>query len=120
MQLLVSLLILGGFVFLVVRFWGRYWEDKPNRNQALLGWVTKGLLLPILVWMLLSGGIMGRPSPWTAPTGASVPGGVSKAQVSFKSMVPVSLVVGSYWAAASFGWLVAVCGLGTESRRGIR
>ena len=35
-------------------------------------------------------------------------------------MVPVSLVVGSYWAAASFAWLLTILAVRTESRREIR
>src|SRR3989442_1748078 len=116
MILFVSVVILAGFVLLVARYWEGHQEDQQGRNRGLFVWVGKGMVVPVLVWMLLSSGSMARHPPWkTRAAAATAPGGGGRAPMSLKSMAPAALVVGSHWEAASFGWLVTVVAIQTEA-----
>jgi hypothetical protein len=128
--LAITALIFAGFIRLVAHYWDPEQEQAWPRRQFWL-WIGKGLIVPLAFWILLHTGISSRlPSPLAQPTSAPKyltyppspkPSGPSLKTLSalLRSAIPVAVVLGSFWAAVSLGWLVINLCLHTKARQDI-
>src|SRR5258708_4662569 len=116
--LAVAAIVLGASIRLVAHYWDPQEEyARPKRQLSL--WACKGILIPMLFWILCNTGISVRYPPLiTHQRGASrLSAALYTPSRSLRSTrfstpallallysaIPVALVVGSYWAATSFG-----------------
>jgi len=105
------IILLAGIVMATFHYWQRFGEEtgSPNRRW-LIAWVVKGVGLPVFLWMIVNTGMVpGVPSLMTDIELVRARGG-SWIPEFLRSMAPALLAIGSYWAAISFGWLVASIG----------
>src|SRR5438045_353009 len=110
MSYLIAILILAAFVRITLRFWDRHDLDDSrfNRRQFLL-WLAKGLVQPVIVWMLANAAISSRYPPLLSHVGLAAKAGGAKWLSAWLALVlPTVFVVSSYWAAATFLWLVTL------------
>src|SRR6266404_3164372 len=130
--LAIALLILAASFKLVAHYWDPQDEFAHPKRQLTI-WACKGIIIPLIFWVLVNTGLStsypplitheGRASRLVAALSApsrSIRSTRSSAPTLLAllfSAVPVALVIGSFWAATTFGSQVAALCLQTESRR---
>jgi hypothetical protein len=105
--------------FLLVLF--DFSQRLPNKRRTgfrrwLFKWGCKGLLIPLLAWTFLNAGIFDSMPPLIPRFYYEIVAG-HRFQVLCDAMAIGILVIGSYWAAVTSGWLLATLGGQTEHRR---
>src|SRR3954462_11562249 len=90
-------------VWAACHYWRRMATADERRpfEPRLLAWMAKGLLVPVLVWLLLNGGSFSRLPPLLPGVRSTVSRRIS---VLFDTMPTLLFVVGSCWAAVTFAW----------------
>ena len=118
MSYVIATLILAGFLWLTLRFWDRhdFDENRFGRRQFAI-WAAKGLILPLAIWMLLNFGISPHYPPLLVHIWAAKESGRQWLSAWFQLLLPTIFVVSSYWAGATFVWLIAVHLLDMETSR---
>jgi hypothetical protein len=130
--LAIALLILAASFKLVAHYWDPQDEFAHPKRQLTI-WACKGIIIPLIFWVLVNTGLSARYPPLITHEGRasrlvtalSAPSRSMRSTRSSAptllallfSAVPVALVIASYWAATTFGWQVAALYLQTESRR---
>ena len=109
MSLVGGILILAGLVRFTYHYWQRHDFDGWGFTQAkFLLWMARGLLLPTALWMVLNLGLSARFPPLLFAIHAAKAGGGNWLSVWLALATPTMFVVGSYWTAATFVWLLAL------------
>src|SRR5215467_15488775 len=109
MSYLIAALILAGFLWLTLRFWERHHlDDKGFGRRPFLFWFGKGLFLPLLAWMFLNFGLSQRYPPLLSHIGAAKQNGGQWLSAWFHLLLPAVFVLSSYWAGATFAWLIII------------
>jgi len=115
--ILSSLAFAAMLVLLAREYWLRLFETEgPTAHQQFLLWTCKGLVVPIVVWILINCGFVpGMPIlvPEIALTQSR---GSNWIQPLARSCAPVLVITGSYWAAITFGWLQALIAARVQDR----
>src|SRR3954447_3591321 len=104
----VAILVLASFVITVFYYLRRLaGDDRANIRRWFLAWVGKGVGVPIVLWTVWNLGILpGLPPMMLHMTQALV--GKTQVQAFFSLTANALLVIGSYWAAASFAWFLVL------------
>src|SRR5260221_12249231 len=105
---IIASAVLVACVRVSLRFWDRHDVEESffNRRQFII-WSFKGMIIPLLVWMVLNAGISTRFPPVLASIEAAKTHG-GRWVAAWLALVPPALfILSSYWAAATFLWLVA-------------
>jgi len=112
---IAAMLLLGGMVRLTSFYWFRHAGDEDGAGwRALAVWLIRGWMTPVLLWGVFNLGFSHRLPPlWPA----MAPKGPVADQLA--AWCSLALVVGSWWVAVTFGWLIVRLCLHTESRREI-
>lgn len=92
---------------------------RENFNRWLLEWSLKGLLVPMVLWVIMNLGISFSLQPFMPQIQAARNGGGSWAPVYMRVMAAGLFIVSSYWSAVTLGWalLIARLDLDAESRK---
>jgi hypothetical protein len=104
----------------VAHFWGWFAETRAHeREQRLLGWFAKGVLIPIAIWIgfnfvLAPGHVVSMDDIVVSKMKTA-----DWVYVLCWLTLPAALVAGSFWAAATLSWLVVHLVANTDSRREI-
>jgi hypothetical protein len=112
--------LLAGFlawiVWLLKQCWDQvFQEEDPEAWRPYALWVAKGLVGPILLWMVLGGGLL----PGTTPLIPELTGGRGRPgylAAVFLASGPFALVAASLWVAVSAGWLLILARPGVRDR----
>lgn len=114
-------IVLAGTAKVVAGHWNSLSEtDAVPADARLMGWFVKGVVTPILVWILFVFSINGGRFPRVPRFLAQLLSISDWIGILLRSVLPAVLVVGSYWAAMTAVWLVVHLAVRTESRRAIR
>ena len=112
----------AGMAALVYHYWRQLMEDDDVYSPRwLIGWMVKGMALPVLAWALLNAGrhpVLPAMIPLTPPANA---GWFGHLAFSFKYVViqtePALFVISSYWAALTLAWLIVAAAARMEERQ---
>jgi hypothetical protein len=119
--ILPALAVAAIFALLTREYWHRLFEtESPTVNRQFLFWTCKGLVIPLLVWVLINCGIVpGMPVllPEIALTKSRGGGWI---RLLFRSCAPVLLITSSYWAAITIVWLQSLVAVRVRDRRELR
>ena len=117
---------LGGAIFVLVALVMAAWhygtrladEHEERARRWIRRWAIKGVALPVLLWMFFNSGVSTRvPALMLFPESLSKPGVAYWFSRLACATAPGLLVIGTYWAAVTFGWLIGVTAPRLESRR---
>jgi len=115
--ILSSLAIAAMLVLLAREYWFRLFDTEgPTAHRQFFRWTCKGLVIPIVVWILINSGLVpGMPIllPEIALTKSR---GGNWIQPLARSCAPVLAITGLYWAAITFGWLQALIAVRVQDR----
>lgn len=107
------ILFVVGMIALGAYYWRELFAEDPDYTKRwLLGWIGKGIVLPIVAWVLLNAG--SHPvMPALIPLQPRANPGRIAALVFAVNYVctqtcPALFIIGSYWAALTVGWLLCV------------
>jgi tetratricopeptide (TPR) repeat protein len=120
MNVFVTILGLAGFCFVMWDFS----QHMPLNQRGPLrrwfrDWTIKGLLVPVLLWMLFNSAA----ADWFPPLLPMVDFAIMNGQRSDAMMYVGTLglfVIGTYWAAVTLGWVLAVLWRQTSEPRQFR
>ena len=114
-------IVMAGTTKVVIGHWNSLSEtDAVPADARLIGWFIKGVVAPIVVWILFVLTINGGHFP-RVPRFLEQLLSISEwIGILLRSVLPALLVIGSYWAAMTAMWLVVHLAVSTESRRTIR
>src|ERR1700677_1906572 len=120
MSLIITIVGLAGFYLAMADFWGRLPAEKgPGLHRWFRAWMLKGLLVPVAIWVLLNSAVF----DCIPPLLPSVEYGKLSGHW-LAALVDVTtlglFVIGTYWAAITSGWLLAVLSQWTEEPRQFR
>ena len=108
-------IVLGSCVFLVSESWRRVFATAtPTSPGSFRSWCARGLGFSVLCWFAGNLGIF-RGIPPLLPDLVGF-AGVSGLGRVFRLTAPGMAVIGSFWAAITFGWLVSVVCLHAGNR----
>ena len=104
---------LGALVVVVtmVAFSFHYWDrlllggDKRQIRRWFIDWVGKGLGMPVLLWIIFNSGAHPVLPPFVSSVILGKAGGRFGQILALTT--PALLVIGTYWSAVSFAWLLA-------------
>ncbi len=115
--ILLTLPIVGMLAWIGRAYWIQLYEaDVPGAERRFLLWTTKGLTVPIIFWILINSGLApGIPILLPEIALAKYRGG-NWVRLLVQSSAPILLIVSSYWAAITFGWLQAIVAARTQDR----
>lgn len=106
--------LVGWIVWLLKQCWDQvFLEDDPQAWRRYALWVAKGLIGPILLWVVLGGGLI----PGTTALVPELVGGRGSPGylgAVFAATGAFALVAASLWVAVSAGWLLLL------ARSGVR
>ncbi len=108
MYFATSMILLAGIVMATIHYWQQLGEEtgSPDRRW-LIAWAVKGVGAPVFLWMLFNSGVLpGVPSLMTEVELARARGGFWIPEF-LRAMAPALLIIGTYWAAVSFGWIIS-------------
>jgi tetratricopeptide (TPR) repeat protein len=110
MRFTAAILFLGLFVGAAFYYWSLFAIAHERRliRRWVLGWVLKGLLVPVALWVVLSAGISVRAPTWLPQIAAAKASGAGWLGAYLRATASGLMIIGSYWAAVTFGWLVAL------------
>src|ERR1051326_6241681 len=117
MTLGASILFCAGCAVLVLHFFRRLTGDEQaDTRRWFWNWFSKGLVLPVVTWMLWSSGIL--PSlPSLMPQIARVQWAGGNWFSPFVEVLASSMIIiSSYWAAMSFVWFCGFIALREDIR----
>src|SRR2546425_7077142 len=106
--MIAAILTLGAFALLSRFYWNQISEAEgaPARRRFLI-WAVKGLLVPILLWLVVNCGLLqGLPGFLPAVVENRSRGG-PWVGILFRSLSPILFLVSSFWAAVTFAWLLS-------------
>jgi hypothetical protein len=117
MVLLAAMVLVVGYViFLNGLAKGLATKPAAALRAWLRPWAIKGLIVPFFIWMVFNSGLSPRFPP-LMPRIDLTPAGAAR----FHAFVDVAamglLIIGTFWAAISAGWLAAMLGKGVERRQ---
>ena len=106
--MLSALPVVAMFALLSREYWLRLFAPAvPTARQQFLQWAGKGLALPVVFWVAINGGLVpGMPILIPEIALAKSRGG-DWGKLLVQSCAPVLMITSSYWAAITFGWLLA-------------
>lgn len=103
-------------VWLLKLCWDQVFEDKdPQAWRHYAAWFVKGLVGPVLVWLILGGGLL----PGTTPLIPELVGGRGKPgywAAAMSATGPVAMLASSLWTAVSSGWILVLARVGVRDR----
>lgn len=115
-----AVLVLAGCVWVVWYHWDSFQEARVAREDERLSlWAIKGVGIPLIAWVLFN--LTAAPGrvvtlPEVVVSKLTWMGWMS---VLGRLVVPVLLVISTFWAAATLAWLLVHLVARTESRREI-
>lgn len=106
--MIAPVLSLGTFALLSGFYWNQILEAEgaPARRRFLF-WAIKGLVVPVLFWLVANCGLVPGVPGFVPEVVLNRARGGPWVGALFRSLGPVLFVVGSFWAAVTFGWLLA-------------
>lgn len=112
-----SLMVAAGFVVGSYHFWERLddAEKKAPAKRIFRNWVIKGFVVPLFLWVFINAGFFGLPP--LMPQVASTQPGFERFMALLADAWTGILVIGSYWGAVTFGWMLSRIYTRTEDRR---
>jgi len=115
MRFTASILLLTGFVLAALYYWKQLARHDPALTlRAFLSWVCKGVVAPVLLWIIFNSGIL---MPAILPEMEMARAGGGKwIGVLLTVTAPALPVIGSYWAALTFGTLIVAVWHRLETR----
>jgi tetratricopeptide (TPR) repeat protein len=104
---LVSICLMACPVPLVFHYWREFSRDTEGYpSRWFLAWMRRGLLAPIVAWILMNVGRMPLMPPLTRLIGFLRTKGFW-GQAFMAQMCLAGLVIVSFWAVMTFGWFLA-------------
>lgn len=117
MNYLGPLFVLTFFVWMVVHYRARLAGRGLRYDRRwLIEWSIKGLVLPILIWVLLNCGTTPIMPPIVRLTGK--PGAFYHAKMLWAQIAPALVAISADWAALSMGWFAVTVSECVEERKG--
>ena len=117
MSLVLVSIPLALLVLAVRQYWNRLFMEKGGADAAaLLPWLGRGLVLPLLGWIGLNLGLSSAIPPLIPEIALAKSAGKSWLPLAFELTVPGALIIGSYWAAISFAYLLTEIAIRTEAK----
>jgi hypothetical protein len=108
MRFLGSLLVVASFVFAAFHYSERL-ADKERKLEArkwLEAWLWRGLAAPLLLWLIFNQGRTPILPPFVAAVAlGKVHWGWFGRMIALTT--PAIAIIGSYWAAVTYAWLIA-------------
>jgi hypothetical protein len=103
----LSICVLVALLWVACEHWIRVIPEGelPALSAAFVGWAAKGLLIPVLGWILLNSGISDRLPPLLPQIGGT---GFRKFLGLLNTLPGVFFMVACWWAAVSVVWLLAI------------
>jgi hypothetical protein len=118
MILLAAIVVVGCVACLAFHYWNQvFGQESSVRTVPFNRWLWAGLIIPGLGWLLLNCGILPGLPPLLPDIAVARSAGQSWIPLIFQLTAPGLLVIGSYWAAVSFGRLTVAVAVHAESRR---
>jgi hypothetical protein len=109
MSYVLAIIIIALFVRFTLKFWDRHdLDDTGFTRLRFCLWVVKGILLPVLIWMLINAGVSPKYPPVLAHIHAAKLTGGHWVSSWLALILPVVFVATTFWAAATFIWLLAL------------
>lgn len=116
MSFAVSILVLTSFIAIAFYYWCQlYDEEGPGTLRSFRIWVFKGVIVPILLWILFNSGLFMAPIMPDVELAKFGGGGWYPAM--WKVTSPALSLVGSCWAAVTSAWMISIVAGRVESRR---
>src|SRR5262245_42035327 len=116
--MIAAILILGAFVLLSGFYWNQIFEaEGAPVARRFWGWAIKGLLVPVLFWLIVNCGLLPGVPGFVLEVVEKRSRGVPWVGALFRSFGPVLFVVGSFWAAVTFAWLLSAFSGQARDRR---
>lgn len=102
-----------GMIALAGYFWRELFpKDEVYDKRWMLNWIAKGVLLPIVAWVLVNIGSHPVMPTLIALQPPSSPGRLASFLFGINYVCaqtrPALFVIGSYWAALTIGWLAVI------------
>ena len=106
---LAAIPLLAALIRLTLDVWDRHDLEGTGLNRSrFLRWLSKGFVLPVMIWMIVNFGISTRYPPLLHDLAVAKITGRGWLS-GWLLLLPGALwVVGSYWVAVTFLWLLAV------------
>jgi hypothetical protein len=119
--ILGALIALGVFSLMGHFAWQRLTgEDNAPAFRQYLIWVGKGLAVPVTVWLLFNSGVLPRVPALVSAADAAL---IAKTDAFARWLAAISgglLVIGSFWAVATFTGLLVLISDRVEDQRRLR
>jgi hypothetical protein len=119
MVLVCSIFLVAAFVVAAFHYWQRLVpeDDLPRARRWLAVWTFKGVVAPALVWTFLNSGVSARLPPLLPQVEfAKTAGGNWLGALADVAGFGL-LLIGSYWAALTFAWLVVAIRAGVPAEQ---
>jgi hypothetical protein len=118
MSLWLSILVPISFVALAFHYWDRLSDlGSPHDRRFFPGWVGKGVVWPVLIWVALNVGISDA-FPSMNPRIALAKSGGGNWMIPFSRVVQAGVfVIVTWWTAVTFAWMEVEIVLRTEARK---
>jgi hypothetical protein len=120
MGFLGAIVVLAGVWAAASELWERLSQAQEEKLRRWFQvWAIKGLAVPFLLWLVFNLGLSERLPPLMMEIQAAPPGAETIA--AFFNVAAIGFfVIGSFWAAVTLGWLLAVLVERVEERREFR
>jgi hypothetical protein len=117
-SLLLMALGLAALTLLCRHFWLELaQEDDPGAERWFLEWAAKGLGCPLLLWAVLNSGLLPYLPSLVPELDFAIAKGRGSPAVWLWLTAPGFVVIGAWWAAVTFGWMLSLVCHKAPSRR---
>jgi tetratricopeptide (TPR) repeat protein len=104
-----SILMVGGLAAIVLHFWEQFvGADHPQARRWYWHWLAKGVVVPALLWLLVTSGILPGLPILLPQVARTVAGGASPVRAVLNAAASGLLVIASFWAAVTLAWLATM------------
>ncbi len=108
MEALLLIVIVGAFIAIVVDLLEQLPTIESHKiRKWLIAWFIKGVIVPIVVWMLFNMGVFQNLPDFVSSRMLQKMGGVNRDATLLLIFVGV-IVITTYWTALTSGWLLAM------------
>jgi hypothetical protein len=117
MSLVAASVPLACLLLIVWRYWHQlFLANTVSDSRPLLWWISRGLVLPVFGWIALNIGFSATFPPLIPEIALAKSAGRSWLPLAMKLSAPGVIIIGSFWAAVSFIYLLTEIAIRIETR----